>query len=113
MKTLAKEHENEEDGEFKEDTSEINDTKKSKLSKDKNKEALISSMLAKKILLKVTQVVIFSINTYEQDMISVGKKNKKMKTKTDGIIVIVCICYHCWGQIIVNPYFIWLNILFG
>ena len=36
-----------------------------------------------------------------------------MKTKTDGIIVIICLCYHCWEEIIVYPYFIWLNILFG
>ena len=77
MKTLAKEHENEENEEFKDDTFEINDTNESKLSKDKTKEALISSMLAKKISLKVTQAVIFSINTYEQDMIAVGNTNKK------------------------------------
>ena len=35
MRNLVKEHENEEDGEFKEDNSEINDTNESKLSKDK------------------------------------------------------------------------------
>ena len=64
MRNLAREHENEENEEFKDDTSEINDTNESKLSKDKTKEALISSMLAKKISLKVIQAVIFSINTY-------------------------------------------------
>ena len=37
VRNLAKEHENEEDEEFKEDTSEINDTNESKLSKDKTK----------------------------------------------------------------------------
>ena len=37
VRNLDKEYENEEDGEFKEDTSEINDTNKSKLSKDKPK----------------------------------------------------------------------------
>ena len=72
MRNLAKEHENEEYEEFKEDTSEINDTNESKLSKDKIEEALIISLLAKKILLKVIQAVSFSINTYEQYMIAVG-----------------------------------------
>ena len=46
-------------------------------------------------------------------MIAVGNENKKVKTKTDGIIVIIWLCYHCWGVIIVYPYFILLNILFG
>ena len=36
-KNLSKEHENEEDEEFKENTSEINDTHESKLSKNKLK----------------------------------------------------------------------------
>ena len=49
MRNLAKEHENEEDEEFKGNTDEINDTNKSKLSKDKTKEALISSLLAKNV----------------------------------------------------------------
>ena len=35
VRNLAKEHEYEEDEEFKEDNSEINDTNESKLSKDK------------------------------------------------------------------------------
>ena len=70
-------------------------------------------MLAKTISLKVTQVVIFSINTYEQYMIAVGNKNKNLKTNTYGIIFIICRCYHCWGQIIIYPYFIWINVLFG
>ena len=70
-------------------------------------------MLTKTFSLKVTQLVIFSINTYGQDMISGGNENKKkLKTKTNGIIVIICLCYHCWGQIIVYSYFIWLNVLF-
>ena len=58
MRNLAKEHENEEDEEFKEDTSEINDTNKSKLIKDKTKEGLISSLLDKNVSLKVIQSVI-------------------------------------------------------
>ena len=81
VRNLAKEHENEEDKEFKEDTSEINDTNESKLSKDKTKEAIIISLLAKYFLLKVIQAVIFSINTYEQDIIAVGNENKKIKNK--------------------------------
>ena len=38
-------------------------------------------MLAKTFSLNVTQAVLFSINTYEQDMIAVGNKNKKTKNK--------------------------------
>ena len=60
---MAKESENEEDEEFKEDTSEINDSNQSKMSKGKTEEAVISSLLAKKFSLKVTQSVILSINT--------------------------------------------------
>ena len=26
-----------------------------------------------------------------------GTRTKKLGTKIDGIIVIVCLCYHCWG----------------
>ena len=72
MINLSKEHENEQDEESKEDISEINDNNESKLGKDKTKEALIISLLAKIFSLKVTQAVILSINTYEQDMIAVG-----------------------------------------
>ena len=96
MRNLGKEHENEEDEEFKEDNYEINDTNRSKLGKDKTKEALIRNLLAKVILLKVTQAVIFSIDTYKQDMIAAGNENKQIKRKTDGIIVIICLCYYCW-----------------
>ena len=60
VRNLAKEHENEEDEEFKEDTSEINGTKESKLGKDKTEEALIISLLEKQIPLKLIQAVIFS-----------------------------------------------------
>ena len=95
------------------DTSEINDTNESKTSKDRKEESVISSLLVKKLSLKVIQAVIFSIDTYKQDMIAVGNENQKNQSKTDGIIVIICPCYHCWGQIIVYPYFIWLNVLFG
>ena len=44
MRNLEKEHENEDDEEFKEDTYEINDTNESKLSKDKTKEDIIRSL---------------------------------------------------------------------
>ena len=72
---LAKEHGNEEDEEFKEDTDEISDTDESKIGKG------ISSILAKQISFKVTQVVIFSINNYQQYMISVENKNQTDKNK--------------------------------
>ena len=78
---MGKEHENEDDEKFKVYTSKINDTNESKLSKDKTEESLIISMLAKNLCLRVIQAVIFSLNTYEQDMISVGNKNKKIKNK--------------------------------
>ena len=54
MRNLAKEHENEKDEEFKQDTSEINFTNESKLSKYKTEEALISSLLAKKYRSKLS-----------------------------------------------------------
>ena len=84
-----------------------------KLSEDKTKEAIIISLLAKKFLLKVIQAVIFSINIYKQDTISAWNERKKLETKTGVIIVITCLCYDCWRQIIVYHYFIWLNVLFG
>ena len=52
MRNLSRENENEEDAKFKEDTSEINDTNESKLSKNKTEEALIISVLAKNVFLK-------------------------------------------------------------
>ena len=70
-------------------------------------------MLAKIFLLKVTKAVHLYIDTYEQDMIEFGKENKKIKTQTDGIIVIIFPCNHCWELIIVHPYFIRLKVLFG
>ena len=72
MRNLAKENENEEVEEFKEDIFEINDINESKLSKDDTEEAIISSLLAKIFLPKVIKDVIFYINTYKQDMIEVG-----------------------------------------
>ena len=45
-------------------------------------------------------------------MIAVGNNNQKIKINTDGIIVIVCLCCHFWGRIIVYPYFMWLHVLF-
>ena len=65
VRNLSKEHENEEDEEFKEDTNEINDTNESKSIKYETKEALISSLLAKHISVKLTQAVIFSIDTHK------------------------------------------------
>ena len=56
---------NEEDEEFKKDTSEINNTNESKISKGKTEEYLISSLLSKNVSLKVTQAVLFSTNTYK------------------------------------------------
>ena len=46
-------------------------------------------------------------------MIAVGNKKGGNTTKTDGIIVIICLWYHCWGQIIVYTDFIWIKFLFG
>ena len=45
------------------------------------KEAIIKRLLAINFSLKVIQEVIFYMNTYEQDMISVGNENKKIKNK--------------------------------
>ena len=63
MENLSKEHKNEEDEYFKEDTSKINDNNESKISKVKTEEALIRGLLSKHFSLKVTQEVILSINT--------------------------------------------------
>ena len=38
---------------------------------------------------------------------------EQKKAEINGIIVILCPCDHCWKQIIVYPYFILMNILFG
>ena len=73
----------------------------------------MSSLLAKTFSLKLIQVVIFYIDTYEQDMIAVVNDNKTNQSKIDGIIVKLYPCYHCWGEIIVYFFFIWLNVLFG
>ena len=59
----------------------INDTNESKISTYKKEEALITRLLDKNVLLKFIQAVIFSINTYKQDMISVGNENKTIKNK--------------------------------
>ena len=79
VRNLSKEHENEEDKDFKEDTYEINDTNESKPSKYETEEDLISSLFAKYFSLKLIKSVIFYINTYEQEMIAVGNKNQKNK----------------------------------
>ena len=102
---LAKEYENEEDEEFKKYASEINDTNESKISKGKTEEYVVSSLLAKTFSLKLIQAVIFSIDTYKQDIISVGNK-KQIQSKINGIIVIICPCYHYLSKIIVYSYFI-------
>ena len=91
----------------------ISDTNESEISKGKTEEALISSLLEKTFYLKVTQTFVVSINTYKQGMIAVGNEKKKIRKYADGIIVITCLCYDCWKKIIVNPYFIRLNVLFG
>ena len=44
-------------------------------------EYIVNRLLAINFSLKVIQEVIFSINTYEQDIIVVGNKNKKMKRR--------------------------------
>ena len=44
---------------------------------DKIEEAFVIRLLSKTLSLKIIQAVIFSINTYEQDMISVGNEGKK------------------------------------
>ena len=112
VRNLAEENENEDNKELKQDTSEINDTNESKISKGKTEEYVVSSLLAKTFSLKLIQAVIFSIDTYEQDIISVGNK-KKIQSTINGIIVIICPCYHSLGKIIVYSYFIWVNVLFG
>ena len=96
-----------------ETTPEINDSIKSKIGKGITKEDVIISLLSKDFSLKLIIAVILSIGTYKQNMIEVGNENKKIKTKTYGIIVFICPCNHCWGIIIVYPYFIWLKVLFG
>ena len=48
-------------------------------------------------------------------MIEVGNEKDIIKSKTDGIIVITCLCYYCWGENYRLPlfhtpkYFIWIN----
>ena len=89
----------------------INYTNESKTIKDKKEEALINRLLAINFSLKVIQAVIFPINTYKQEIIAV-RSEKEIKTKKDGIFVIKCLCYHCWGTIIVYRYYIRLKGLF-
>ena len=48
------------------------------MSLGKTEEYVIRSMLARNLSLKVIQAFIFSIDTYEQDIISVGNENKKL-----------------------------------
>ena len=75
-RNLAKEHENEEDEEFSENNSEINDSIKSKISKGKTEEDVIISIL-ENFLAQSNPRSYFSIDTYEKDILSVGNKNKK------------------------------------
>ena len=86
---LGKEHENEEDEEIIENTPEINDSIKSKISKGIIEEDVIIILLAKHFLLKVIKAVLLSIDTYEQDISSVGNKNKKKLSKKNRIILII------------------------
>ena len=89
------------------------DSIKSKSSEGIAEENVIISLLAKKLSLKVTKAVILSIDTYKRDMIAVGNYNRKIKTKKNGIVSIICPCNNCWGLIIVFPYYVWLKVLFG
>ena len=68
-------------------------------------------MLAINSSLEVMEAVIFFMNTHEHEMIAVGNKSGEIKTKIDGIVLIICICCHCLGLIIVHRYYIWLNII--
>ena len=77
MRNLGEEYENGEDEEFSENTPEINDGIKSKISKIITEEDVIISLLAKNFSLKVIKAVILSIDTYKQDMLSVGNEKKK------------------------------------
>ena len=54
----------------------MNITNESKISKDKKEEALINCLLAINFSLKVIQALIFSLNTYEKEMIEVGNNNE-------------------------------------
>ena len=78
---LAEEYENEEDVEFSENTSEINDSNKSKISEVITEEDVIISLLDKLFSLRLIQAVIFFIDTYEQVVLSVGNENKKNPVK--------------------------------
>ena len=51
------------------------------MSKDKNEEALIKRLLSIYIPPKFIQAIIISTNNYEQKMIEIGNKNKKIKNK--------------------------------
>ena len=86
---LSKAHENKEDEEFKENTSEKNYTNESKISKCKPEEDFISILLAKNVPLKVIQAFIFSIDTYEQSIISVVNKKNTGKAYR----VLSCVIY--------------------
>ena len=71
MRNLEEEHENKEDEEYSETTTEINDSIQSKISKGIIEEDVIISLLAKYLLLKVIKAVILSIDTYKKDLFSV------------------------------------------
>ena len=90
MSNLGEEHGYEEDDEFSENTPEINDSIKSKISKSITEEDVVIFLLAKTILIKVIQTVIYSIDAYERDILSDGNENKKIQSNTNGIIVIIC-----------------------
>ena len=79
LRNLYKVHENEDDEEFKEDTSVINTPNESQIIKEKKEEVLINRMLAINFLLKFIQAVIFSMNTYEKEILSVGNEDGKIK----------------------------------
>ena len=55
----------------------------------------------------------FTIDNYKKDIWAICYQNKKIKTKTNGIISIICACNHCWGLIVFYPYHICLKVIFG
>ena len=68
---------------------EINDSIKWENIKDITEEDVMISLWDTHFSLKVIKALILSIDTYEQDILSVGKDNKKIQSKTSGIIVII------------------------
>ena len=81
MRNLGKEHNNENYKEYSETTPEVNDSMKSKINNGITEKCFIISLLAKHFSLKIIKAVILFIDTYKQDLISVGNKNKRIQNK--------------------------------